>query len=120
MAGPRESWLANVVPSDCWSGKVHGRANRKSVGKESTIEQSVGKVYHQTIGREKSIAGLTESRSAMLRMAIKQSVGKDMSVGKRLSRLDFPQQIGSVGNSLSRPTVCRWTLFSLPTCLLGM
>ena len=114
MAGPRESWLANVVPSDCWSGKVHGRANRKSVGKESTIEQSVGKVYHGIVGREKFIAGPTESRSAMLWMAVKQSVRK------RLSRLDFPQQTGSVGNSLSRPIVCRWMLFSLPTCLLGM
>ena len=120
MAGPRESRLANVVPSDCRSGKVHGRANRKSVGKESTIKQSVSKDYHQTVGREKVIAGPTESRSAKLWMAVKHSVGKDMSVGKRLSRPDFPQQTGSVGNSLSRPIVCRWMLFSLPTCLLGM
>ena len=66
MAGPSESRSTNVLPSDCWLGKVHVRANRKSVGKESTIEQSVRKDYHQTVGRERFIAGPTESRSAML------------------------------------------------------
>ena len=66
LLGPMESRSAKKTPSHSWSGKVQDRGSRKSVGKESTIEQSVGKVYHRIVGREKFIAGPTESRSAIL------------------------------------------------------
>ena len=52
MAGPRESRLENVLSSDCRSGKVHGRANRKSVGNASDSRQTVGRERY--VGRERA------------------------------------------------------------------
>ena len=119
--------------SYCWLGKVHARTNGKLIAKDITINLLVGKASTPAsgenrsakvlpsnsrsgkirqkrqlqVGPERSLPVPSENRLAMLFRGIKQSVGKDMSVGKRLSRLDLPQQTLSVGNILSRPTVCR-------------
>jgi hypothetical protein len=108
--GPSEGRSAKKIPLAHRSGKVLNSANNKSAGNDSTIGLSVGMFMTWPMN----------CRSAMFTIAVGPSVGKTLSVGKGLSRLDFPQQTSSVGNTFSQPTVCRRKLLSRPTCLSGM
>jgi hypothetical protein len=71
MPGPAKSWTTNNTQSDSRSGKAHGWPNGLLVGKGPWQAQ-------QNVSQES------------YSIADKQSVGKDMSVGKGFSRLDFP------------------------------
>ena len=94
MLGPTESRSAKKTPSHSWSGKVQDRGSRKSSAKTVLSNGRSGKLQEQhklKIGRERFRGSTSESRSAIRFIGVRLSVGKDMSVGIRFSRLDLPQ-----------------------------